>query len=148
MAMLPIRRGTADRVEPMNYFDDFSNYMNRMMNTVFPGDILAEGAWTPLADLTENDREYRVTVEVPGVRKEDISIEMEGQNLMVSGSYSEERHDGHVRRSTRRSGRFEYTAHLSHAVDADKCTAELKDGVLTVIAPKTSSPGQKTIKIK
>jgi HSP20 family protein len=146
--MLPVRRGATERAEPMAYFDDVSNYMNRMMNSFFPAVDMTESAWTPLADVTENDKEYAVTVEVPGVKREDIDIEMDGQQLMVSGKWSEEARDGHVRRSTRRSGRFEYGVRFAHAVQADKCTAELKDGILTVTAPKTSGAEQKKIQIK
>lgn len=150
-SMLPIRRNSVERgADPMAYFDDFANYMNRMMNSVMPSVDVSGQSWTPLADVAEDDSEYRVVVEVPGVAREDISIDMEGQDLTVSGQYGKEESGGHghLRHSTRRSGRFEYSVRLPHAVDTDRCTAELKDGVLTVVAPKVSDPGQKRIEIK
>ncbi|MCH7231384.1 Hsp20/alpha crystallin family protein [Glycomyces sp. L485] len=149
MARLPARRGSTERVEPISYFDDFPAYMNRMMGSFLPSMDVTEQAWTPLADVSENDKEYHVDIEVPGVDRDEIAIEMEGQELTVSGEYRRESHmEGNARHSTRRSGQFEYAVRLPHGVDADKSSAVLEHGVLCLTIPKTTSPGHKKIKIK
>ncbi|WP_205325814.1 Hsp20/alpha crystallin family protein [Glycomyces sp. YM15] len=150
MARLPMRRGAIERSDPMSVLDDFAGYMNRMMGPYFPSADVGDQAWTPLVDMSENDKEYHIDIEAPGVKREDLSIDIEGQQLSVSGKYSsEDHHEGNdVRRSSRRSGQFEYTVRLPHAVDADKSSAELKDGVLCIAIPKKESAEQKRITIK
>lgn len=150
MTRLPMRRGAIERTDPMSVLDDFAGYMNRMMGPYLPSVDVGDQAWTPLVDMSENDTEYHIDIEAPGVNREDLAIAIEGQDFSVSGKYSsEDHHEGNdLRRSSRRSGQFEYTVRLPHAVDSDKTTAELKDGVLCVTIPKMESPGQKKIAIK
>lgn len=150
MTRLPMRRGALERSDPMSVLDDFAGYMNRMMGPYLPSTDMGEHAWTPYVDMSENDKEYHVDIEAPGVKREDLAIDMAGQELAVSGKYrSEDHHEGNdVRRSSRRSGQFEYTVRLPHAVDADKSSASLKDGVLCIVIPKKESAGQKKIAIK
>lgn len=145
MAKLPERRSMTD---PMGLMDDFSAYMNRVMGPYFAPLATDEGAWTPMADVGENADEYHVDIDLPGVHRESITIAIEGQELTVSGDFRKEEHiEGTARRSTRREGRFEFAVRLPHPVDADRCAAELKDGVLCLTVPKASSPGHKTIEI-
>jgi HSP20 family protein len=144
MTRLPERRTITD---PMSLMDDFSAYMNRMMGPYFAPLATEEGAWTPSADVGENANDYHVDIDLPGVHREDITIDIEGQELTVSGDFRKEDHIESPRRSTRREGRFEFAVRLPHAVDADRCAAELKDGVLCLTVPKAASPGHKTIEI-
>jgi HSP20 family protein len=139
MTQLPARRN-----DTMSLIDDFSAYMNRMMGPYMPSVDVGDQSWTPLVDMSENDTEYHIDIEAPGVMREDLMIGIEGQEFSVSGKYrSEDHHEGNdVRRSSRRSGQFEYMVRLPHAVDSDKVSAELKDGVLCVSIPKMESPGQ------
>jgi HSP20 family protein len=133
----------------MALMDDFTAYMNRMMGPYFaPLDSGGE-AWTPTADVTENDQVYHVDIDLPGVAKEDITVDIEGQELMVSGECKKFEHvEGAAeRRSSRRIGRFEFALRLPHAIEADRGEAELTDGVLCMTIPKTSSPGHKKIQI-
>jgi HSP20 family protein len=145
-----MRRSAVERSDPLSVLDDFAGYMNRMMGPYFPSVDVAEQTWTPLVDMSENDKEYHIDIEAPGARREDLDIDIVGQELSVSGRYrSEDHHEGNdVRRSSRRSGQFEYTVRLPHAVDPDKSAAELKDGVLCIVVPKKESKGQKKITIK
>jgi HSP20 family protein len=134
--------------DPMSLMDDFTAYMNRMMGPYFSPLATEEGAWTPTADVGENASEYHVDIDLPGVHREDITVDIEGQELTVSGDYRKEEHiEGTPRRATRREGRFEFAVRLPHAVDADRCAAELKDGVLCLTVPTASSAGHKTIEI-
>ncbi|GAA2144217.1 hypothetical protein GALLR39Z86_14470 [Glycomyces algeriensis] len=144
MTQMPARRSDA-----MSLIDDFSAYMNRMMGPYYsPLDTGAE-AWTPTADVTENDEEYHVDIDLPGVEKEDVNVSLEGQELTVSGECKKFEHiEGSARRSTRRTGPFEFALRLPHAVDASGTTAELSSGVLCMTVPKAASKGQRKIEVK
>lgn len=142
---MPARRSSS---EQMNLMDDFSNYMNRMMGPYFAPLDTGEEAWAPTADVTENDEAYHVDIDLPGVEKGDIMVDLEGQELTVSGESKKFEHmEGSARRLTRRTGKFEFALRLPHAIDANGCTAELGDGVLCMTIPKTSSPGHKKIQV-
>jgi len=93
-------------------------------------------SWTPLADVSETDDAYHVEVELPGVRREDVDVHVSGRELSVSGEFKQRERAGLFRTRTRRSGRFEYRTVLPEDIDADRVTAELADGVLTVRVPK------------
>ena len=148
MARLPMRRGAAERSDPMSVLDDFAGYMNRMMGPYYPVEVDTQ-TWTPLVDMSENDAEYHIDIEAPGVLREDLALDIEDQELSVTGKYhSEDHHEGNdVRHTSRRSGQFAYRVRLPHAVDADRASAELKDGVLCISVPKKESPEQKKITI-
>jgi HSP20 family protein len=158
MARLPARRGgTVDRSgsqavgrrDPFSEFEDLYQRMGQLMDSAF------DGLWPPFsraqapaADLTETGDAYVAEVELPGVGKDYISIELAGRELRVAGDYSREgTEDGRALRRTRRSGHFEYQVTLPGETDADKITASLADGVLTVTAPKTKTEKPRQIQI-
>jgi HSP20 family protein len=96
--------------------------------------------WIPSVDLIETADEYVMTAELPGVRQEDVQIEMHDGRLTLSGSRREpagpcEQHH----RMERGYGPFRRTFHLPVPVDATRIAADLRDGVLTVTCPKTPS---------
>src|SRR2546429_77952 len=98
-------------------------------------------SWAPHADLSETDQAYVAEVELPGVAKDDISVELAGQELIISGELRASGSGTHGRglRRGRRSGRFEYRVLLPGHAEADKVTAALADGVLTVTVPKSEA---------
>ena len=110
--------------------------------------LLAEAAaWTPLVDIEEEDDAYVLEVEVPGVKSDDVNIELIGNELMISGEIKEKERKGIMRRRTRRVGRFDYRVMLPSQVDASKIDAKLTEGVLTVRVPKMTQ-GRKRIEVK
>ena len=145
MANLPVRRGVRNTalVNPSREFEDIYDRMGQLMNIAFglaPVD-LADMAWTPLADLSETDDAYIVKVDVPGVHKDQVQVQVQDRQLSVTGEVPEPEDDGgrrHHRRS-RRTGRFELHTYLPGEVNADAVRAELADGVLTVTVPKAEA---------
>lgn len=93
----------------------------------------------PAADLEETDEAYVVEVELPGVRKKDVDVEVSGRRLTVSGERRERERTGILRRRTRTVGRFFYEVVLPGEVEDDAVSANLVDGVLTVTVPKAAS---------
>lgn len=106
----------------------------------------AQQAWRPAADVRETDEEYVVEVEVPGVAREDITVDLDGTVLSVSGEVAERA--SNYRRRTRRTGQFRYAVTLPEGVDTEQIGAELADGVLTVRVPKQPDEGTRRIEIK
>ncbi len=103
-------------------------------------DLLSRaGAFTPLADLEETDDAYVAEIELPGVKLEDLSVEVAGRRLTVTGERKERERVGILRRRTRTVGRFHYEVLLPGEVDEDGVTASLHEGVLTVQVPKPVS---------
>ncbi len=107
----------------------------------FPAD--AGGAFTPLGDLEEDDGAYELQLELPGVERDEIEVELIGRRVRVAGERRERERAGVLRRRTRGIGRFLYEATLPGDVDAGRATAELRDGVLTVRVPKAASTARR-----
>jgi HSP20 family protein len=152
MAMLPARRigHSPTVIDPTREFEDIYDRMGQLMNVAF-GDIglttLAGIPWAPLADVSENDNAYLVHVELPGVRKDQIDVQMQDRELVISGEIKETE-NGRRHRSTRRTGRFEYRTYLPGDVKADQVSAQLADGVLTVTVPKSEAAKPRRIEVK
>jgi len=99
-------------------------------------------------DIEEQDDSYVVEAEVPGVKRQDVNVELIGNDLTISGEIKEQERKGIVRKRTRRTGRFEYHVRLPDQVSADGIDARLDDGVLTVRLPKAQKAQRKQIEIK
>ena len=100
-------------------------------------DLLSSaGTFTPLADLEETDEAYLAEIELPGVRLEDLAVEVAGRRLTVTGERKERERVGILRRRTRTVGRFRYEVLLPGEVDEESVEASLHEGVLTVRVPK------------
>ena len=105
------------------------------------------GAFTPLADLEETDEAYVAEIELPGVKLEDLSVEVAGRRLTVTGERKERERVGILRRRTRTVGRFHYEVLLPGEVDEDAVTASLHEGVLTVRVPKPANERRRRIPV-
>ncbi|MFI7296438.1 Hsp20/alpha crystallin family protein [Streptomyces sp. NPDC050121] len=127
-------------------FDDLFERMNRFLEAA-AGTAPAAMAFSPLAELRETDDAYVVETELPGVKREDIDVEISERELCIAAEYKEHAREGVLRRSTRRTGRCEYRALLPADVKAEEITATLTDGVLTVTVPKTQAAKPKHIEI-
>jgi HSP20 family protein len=104
--------------------------------------------WVPPVDLHETPDQYVVTAELPGLRRDDLEIHMHDGLLTLSGVRRERALPcEQYHRVERGHGSFSRTFQLPMAVDAEKITADLRDGVLTVICPKTAEPGARRISI-
>ena len=142
MAMLPARRTgrTLTLTDPSREFEDIYERMGQLMNVAF-GDLAAVPAdmpWSPAADLTETDDAYVVHVELPGVHKDQLKVQVMDRELEITGEVKEPS-NGRRHRSSRRTGRFEYRTIFPGDIKATEARAELADGILTVAVPKSES---------
>ena len=159
MAALPVRRGGRNSmvVNPSREFEDIYDRMGQLMNFAFGDLARVEMPWVPLADLSETEDAYVVKVELPGVGKDQIDVQLQDRELVVSGEVPEQDQDGQDgdqsggrrrrHRSTRRTGRFEFRAWLPGDVNADAVTAQLSDGILTVTVPKSEAAKPRKVEI-
>jgi len=92
-----------------------------------------------------------VKVELPGVSKDQVDVQLQDREVVVSGEIPEEQdgqNGGRRRhRSSRRTGRFEFRAYLPGDVNADAVRGELTDGVLTLTIPKSEAAKPRKIEI-
>ncbi len=96
--------------------------------------------WTPAVDILEAPDQYILTAEVPGMSREDLDIRVHEGRVTIAGVRRERATQfEQYHRVERGHGSFSRTFHLPVAVDSDRVTADLRDGVLTVICPKASN---------
>ncbi len=153
--LLPERRSVAapERWEPLRELDQVTERMRQMLEQTFGGigwssPLLEREGWSPFVDLEETDDAYVVEAELPGVKRENVNIELVGNELNISGEIKERERKGTVRRRSRRTGRFDYRVSLPDHVDADKIEANLAEGVLTVRVPKSERAQRRRIEVK
>jgi HSP20 family protein len=97
-------------------------------------------SWSPPVDIYETDDSFVVTVEIPGVERNDVRVEVSGSELSISGNRGFDavcsKESYHRLEGVR--GRFRRSFSLPEPLDSARVTANLKDGVLRVVLPKTS----------
>jgi HSP20 family protein len=148
---LPTRRTSTapPRPDRSREFEELYDQLGRWMTSVFDdaNDVLR--TWSPLADVVETPDAYLIDVDLPGVKRDDITVELEGNELTISGELKEKQRDGLFRRRTRRVGRFEYRATLPRDVnpDVNAVEAKLNEGVLTVKIPKDEAAKPRRVAI-
>lgn len=114
-----------------------------------------ENAWNRLPDtlvpagsLEETDTAFVLELDLPGVVKDDIAVDVTGRRVSVSGTRTEKERDGVLRQSTLTTGRFAYEVTLPSPIDDGTVTATLKDGILTITIPKGSEAKTTKVEIK
>jgi len=137
----------------MAEFAELHERMGRLVGEVFgeapagwPVPWSALG-WRPAADVEETDDAYLVDIELPAVRRDDVSVEVTPGELVVTGEIKERQRVGFLRTRSRRTGRFDFRVALPGEVDVDGVSANLTDGVLSVRIPKTETAKRRRIPI-
>ncbi len=106
--------------------------------------------WIPPVDIAEDDKEYAIKVELPGVNKEDVRVSVEGGVLSMSGERKAEKEEKNKKyhRIERTYGSFARSFTLPEGTASDKVSADFKDGVLRVHLPKDEAAKPKSIDVK
>ena len=106
--------------------------------------------WSPLVDITEDEKEYIVKTELPEVKKEDVKVTVEEGVLTISGErkFEKEEKGKKYHRIERSYGSFLRSFSLPDAADGSKINAEFKEGVLKVHLPKTEKAKPKAVEVK
>jgi HSP20 family protein len=127
--------------------------MKALLRDFFTPEETEYRAWTmfrPTANLAETETAYEVTVDLPGVKPEDVRVEMHNGALRITGERREEKEEREktFHRTERTLGRFERVMPLPTAVVDDKIEAAFKDGVLKVTLPKREETRRRMIEVK
>ena len=133
--------------------DEISSILNRNFDSMFPEFItgredMAEKFAMPV-ELHENEKDYCVKAELPGVKKEDLDIDLDKNHITINAKKEEEKEENnkHFKKSEFRYGEFSRTVYFPNEIDIEKTSAKLEHGILKVIAPKKEAEKDKTKKL-
>jgi len=145
--------GRSQNQPPVNYRDSERNPllslhrdMNRLFDDVFRsfdsqlptfGSLGSLGAAWPSVEISDTEKEIRVTAEVPGLEENDIEVLLDGDVLTLRGEKRSESEDKGRQFTERYYGRFERRIPLGIEVEEDRIDAQFRNGVLTVVLPKS-----------
>jgi HSP20 family protein len=106
--------------------------------------------WAPLVDISEDDKEYRITVELPEVKREDVKVTAEAGTLTIMGErkFEKEEKDRKYHRIERAYGSFGRSFSFPEDANPTKVSAEFKEGVLTVHLVKDEKAKPQHIEVK
>jgi HSP20 family protein len=128
--------------------------MSRVLNEAFGRGASDEsawfsGAWTPPVDIYETDEALVMKAELPGFSKDDISIELKENTLVIKGERKREDEvkEGNYHRMERSYGAFQRAFMLPMTVDQEKVKAAYKDGILELRLPKVQAAQPKRIAV-
>jgi HSP20 family protein len=131
------------RWNPWKEMSVLQNRMNHLFNEPFfrsgrEDDELSMGAWHPAVDMFDNDDKIVIKAELPGMKKNDFSVDVKDRVLTLSGerNYDNEVKEENYYRRERAYGKFQRAFSLPADVDSDKIKADFKDGLLKIEVPK------------
>jgi HSP20 family protein len=150
------------RWEPASRWNPFKEVeeMEKRLSTLFGRTPVPTGGdkkeaitvaeWSPLVDITEDEKEYLIKAEIPEMKKEDIKLNVHDDVLMITGErkYEKEEKDKKYHRVERAYGSFMRSFTLPEDADGSKVNAEYKDGLLKVHLPKAEKAKPKAIEVK
>jgi HSP20 family protein len=126
--------------------------VDRIFDRFFNGAPSAVTVWSPSVDVRESKDDIAVSVELPGLRREDVNLTVENNVLTISGEkkqeFEEGKEDGDYHLIERCYGKFERSFTLPRSVDPENITARFDDGVLKVVLSKIPAAKPKQIAIK
>ena len=143
------------RLNPLKDREDLESRLASMLGTrETPGhggkEALTVAQWSPLVDISEDDKEYLIKAELPDMKKEDVRLTVENEVLAISGErkFEKEEKGKTYHRTERAYGSFVRSFSLPEDADGSKVSADYKDGMLQVHLPKSQKAKPKTIEIK
>jgi len=132
-------------------FGDLERELNKLFHSSFDFSNNENNGWNPRIDILEEDKQFIVHVDVPGVDPKDISIHLDHNNLVIKGEKEIENHERKDKdkyiRNERLKGIFYRSISLPEVVDGDKITAKSKNGVITINIPKSEKNVSRKIQV-
>lgn len=141
--------------DPFRDLGDLETRLSKIFGRPLPTnggekETLAVTEWAPAVDISEDDKEYLVKAELPGLKKEEVKVTVEDGELTISGERKTEKEEKNKKyhRIERSYGSFVRSFTLPDVVSGDKVNAEFKDGLLTVHLPKDEKAKPKAVEVK
>ena len=142
--------------DPIRELEDMQNRLSSLLGRRLP--LLRDGGeeeftvteWLPPVDIAEDDKEYTVKAELPGMSKENIKVTVEASVLSITGERKVEKEEKSKKyhRIERSYGTFTRSFTVPDDASGDKVSAEFKDGVLKVHLPKEEKAKPKSVGVK
>lgn len=140
--------------DPFKDLEEFEQRLASTMGRIMPKpngeEAITTTDWAPLVDITEDEKEFVVKAELPGLKKEEVKVTVEEGVMTISGERKVEKEEKtrKYHRVERAYGKFERSFTLPEQADGAKITAEFKDGVLQVHLPKLEKAPAKSQEVK
>lgn len=136
----------------MNLIPRFKDYDSLFENFFAPARMEETGFFSPRVDIKESDATFDVTAELPGVKKEDIHVDLHNGILSLSAEVKQEdkeEKDGKLIRQERRYGHFQRSFNVGSRVQASDITARFDNGILHISLPKSvgAEPEKQSVSI-
>ena len=125
-------------------FEDATQRRNQ--SDAAAGDEFERADWTPASDIYETDSGYMIAMDLPGIDREALKIDIDDNRLVVKGTRAVA--ESRASRTERPRGKFLRTYSVPGSVEQGKIAAEYKDGVLHISLPKRNEQKPKKIDIK
>lgn len=143
---------TLTRYSPLRELLTMNDRLNRVFDEAYGHSTgnLDYGQWMPAVDLKEEENQFVLLADMPGMAKEDMDIHVENNVLTLQGErrFAEEAEKQSYHRVERAYGKFVRSFALPTRVQADAISASYKDGILEVMIPKAEESKPKKIAIK
>src|SRR5437870_1239871 len=144
---------TLTRWEPLQEMEEFQNRFSTLFGQPFRRtngrEEITLPEWTPLADITEDEKEYLIKAELPEMKKEDVKVTVENGVLTISGErkFEKEEKKRKFHRVERGYGTVMHSYTLPDDADGKKLKAGFNNGMLTIHLPKNEKAKPKQIEV-
>ncbi len=138
-------------LSPSLMVDDMFEEFDRMVDSLMRPTFANTTGFLPTCDINETKDHYLVNFDMPGVKKEDIKIEVKGNTLLISSERQREMKEPNAESAIRHErvyGKFERTFELPNSINADKIEAHYDNGVLNVALPKAEGAKGRPVQIQ
>ena len=148
--------------EPDLYFDSIHNELNNFLRDTIlhptfsnPLTLKKNSIWRPAVEVKQTEKDYKIKVQLPGVKKEDIEIELDNDFLTITAEIEEEKEEQNEKElNTKyhtcefRYGKYKRTISFDQPIKAGDSKAEYKNGVLEIKIPKVNDSKTEKHKLK
>lgn len=147
--------------EPDIYFDSIHNELNNFLrdtiiNPAFSHQLNMKkvSTWRPAVEIKQSEKDYKVKVQLPGVNKDDIDIELDNDFMTITAKIEEEKEEKEENEKNMkyhtcefRYGKYKRTISFDQPIRADEAFADYKNGILNITLPKQITEQSKTRKL-
>lgn len=135
---------TSTRLQPWQEMEMARRQFNQIFNELMP---TREATWTPAVEFSSSDDAFTVRVQLPGIKAEDVEVQVGHDAIAISGERKFEQTDAKGFRSEFRYGKFRRVLTLPAAVQNDQVKAEFNDGILTLTLPRYQAVKPAVVKL-
>lgn len=146
--------------EPELYFDSIHNELNNFLRDTLlvhanPLNMKKNSIWRPAIEVKQNEKEYKVRVQLPGVNKDDIEVELDNDFMTITAEIHEEKEEKEEKAKNERYhtsefryGRYQRTISFDQPIRTDECNAIYDKGILTITIPKVLTEHKEAKKLE